>query len=173
MRKLPKTLTHKEFLTLLNQEKRKDFKFAFILGFYQCLRLSEVCKLKLSNIDLDRRFLHLIQAKGHKDRDVPLMLPTIKALRWGKKYLPFKMSARTLQRAITRAGLECLNKHITFHTLRHSGATFYLNEGIGGKKVDIRHIQGLLGHSRLATTEIYTHITPKSLQNVFDALWEE
>jgi len=50
---------------------------------------------------------------------------------------------------------------------RHSGATFYLND----KNVDIRHIQLLLGHSQLNTTQIYTHVSPKNLKDKFDGVW--
>jgi len=169
---LPKTISHDEFLKIIKAEKRKDFKLAFILGFYQAMRISEIKALRPEDVDQERGFIHLIQAKGNKDRDVPLMLPVRQALRWGKKFLPFKFSIRTLQRAIKRAGIDVLDKDIHFHTLRHSGSTFYLNEGINGKKADIRQIQGLLGHSRIDTTMIYTHVTPDSLKKVFDSIFE-
>lgn len=163
-RVLPKTIGEKEFLEILKKTKDKKLKLAFSLGFYNCLRVSEVKNLRSQDVDKHRGFLHLKQAKGHKDRDVPIMAPVKNGLR----YLPIEVSIRTLQRAIKKAG-NYIGKDIHFHTLRHSGATHYLNKG----GVDIRHIQTLLGHSRLTTTEIYTHITPDALKDVFTRMWDD
>ena len=163
-RVLPKTIEEKEFLEILSKTKDKKLRLAFSLGFYNCLRVSEVKNLRSQDVDKERGFLHLKQAKGNKDRDVPIMAPVKKGLR----YLPIDCSIRTLQRAIKKAGKDYIGKDIHFHTLRHSGATHYLNKGA----VDIRHIQTLLGHSRLTTTEIYTHVTPNALKDVFTKMWE-
>lgn len=67
---------------------------------------------------------------------------------------------------INKISEEAINKKIHFHTLRHSGATFYLNKGM-----NLREVQQLLGHSRIDTTTIYTHINPSDLQNKFKELW--
>jgi len=171
-RQLPKTISHEEFLKILSKEKRKDFKISFILGLYQCLRVSEIKNLKPTDIDQQRGFIHILGGKGQKDRDVPLMKPTELALRWGKKHLPIKCSIRTLQRAFKKAGKDILNKDLNFHMLRHSGATSYLNGDITKKKVDVRHVQVLLGHTQISTTEIYTHVTPDSLKKIFDEVYE-
>ncbi len=171
-KKLPKTISHEEFLRILKNEKRKDFKISFILGLYQCMRISEVKNLTPKDIDQQRGFIHILGGKGEKDRDVPLTKPTELALRWGKKHLPIKCSIRTLQRAIGKAGKEVLNKDLNFHMLRHSGATSYLNGDITGKKVGVRHVQDLLGHTQLSTTEIYLHVTPDSLKKIFDEVYE-
>ena len=138
-------------------------KAAFVAGFYQLMRISEVLGLDQKQIDRERGFVHLIQAKGKKDRDVPIQRPVEKFL----KFFPMKYSRRTLQREITKWGKKILNKHITFHQLRHSGATFMLESGI-----DLRYVQALLGHSRITTTEIYTHVTPSALKKITDNLWE-
>ena len=134
MRKLPKTITEKELLQLVKATKPKKYKLAFMLGFYQCLRVSEVVKLLPEHVDKERGYLHLLQAKGAKDRDVPIAPPVLKGL----KYL-----------------------------LRHSGATFCLNV----LKIDVRHVQFMLGHARITTTEIYTHITPEAHKKRFDEAW--
>lgn len=166
---LPKTVSHKEFLALIkgisysDKTKEKQIKAAFVAGFYQLMRISEVLYLDQKQIDNERGFLHLIQAKGKKDRDVPIQKPVVKFL----KFFPMKCSRRTLQRDITMWGKKILNKHITFHMLRHSGATFMLENG-----VDLRYVQALLGHSRITTTEIYTHVTPSALKKITDKLWE-
>jgi len=158
--KIPKTISEKEFLDGVKKvpKNRKDIKLAFMLGFYQCLRISEVCNLKPEHVDKDRGFLHILNAKGGKDRDVPIMKPV-----WaGLKYLPVEIGHRALQKQVKKYWPD---HH--FHSFRHSGASYYLNS----KKVDIRAIQQLLGHSRLDTTMIYTHVTPDDLKERFAGLW--
>jgi len=158
VRKLPKTISEKEFTDIIKTVKNKKIRLAFVLGFYQCLRISEVINLKEENIDKDRGFIHIKAGKGNKDRDIPIMLP----VKQGLKHLPMNIGIRALQKQIKKYWLD-----IHFHTLRHSGATFYLNE----KKIDIRIIQQLLGHSRLDTTQIYTHVNPTQLKNAFSEVW--
>lgn len=168
---LPKTISHKEFLEIIKNIKYKSsikerkMKSAFCMGFYQAMRISEVLKLDLKDIDKERGYIHLLQAKGKKDRDVPIQKPVWKFL----KYFPLGkgFSRRTLQREIEKWGRKVLDKKLTFHMLRHSGATFYSTSGM-----DMRHLQALLGHSRVSTTEIYTHITPSALKSITDKLWE-
>lgn len=157
-RKLPKTMSEAEFLEGLKGVKQKNHKIAFMLGFYQCMRVSEVVKLRPEDVDRERGFIHILDAKGGKDRDIPIMKP----VEGGLKHLPVKVGCRALQKALKRywAGHK-------FHDLRHSGATYYLNV----KKVDIRLIQQLLGHSRLDTTQIYTHVTPEGLKEGFTEVW--
>lgn len=158
MSKLPSTVSEAHFLDSIKAVRNYQQKLALLLGFYQCLRVSEVVNLKPEHVDKDRGFLHILNAKGGKDRDVPIMPPVLRGL----KHLPIGRSKRTLERwsqAIVR---------IKFHGLRHSGATFYLNE----KEVDVRKLQQLLGHSRLDTTQIYTHVTPENLQKTFEEVWK-
>ena len=125
-----------------------------MLGFYQCLRVSEVVNLKQEHIDKSRGFIHVIAGKGNKDRDIPIM-PELNSI---IKYLPVDMTRQALHKAIKKY---FIGMH--FHTLRHSGATMYLNE----KKISLRAIQQLLGHSRIDTTQIYTHVTPDDLKKQF------
>ena len=163
MRKLPKTITEKELLKVVKATKSKKYKLAFMLGFYQCLRVSEVVKLLPEHVDKERGYLHLLQAKGAKDRDVPIAPPVLKGL----KYLPISCSVRTLQRQLKEIAKKVLDVDIHFHTLRHSGATFCINV----LKIDVRHVQFMLGHARITTTEIYTHITPEAHKKRFDEAW--
>jgi integrase/recombinase XerD len=156
-RVLPKTISEKDFLEALKKVDKPKVKQALLLGFYECMRVSEVAALQPGQVDKDRGFIHILQAKGRKDRDIPIMPPVEKGL----KYLPVGKDVRTLQRW-SKAILG-----VKFHTLRHSGATYYLNE----KKLGIRALQQLLGHSRLDTTQIYTHVTPDDLKKQFEEVW--
>ena len=160
MRKIPTTITEQELREIVKATKKKKLKAAFIIGFYQCLRVSELLGLSYSNIDTDKGFVHVKKGKGEKDRDIPIM----DKAKFYFRYLPIKMTRQGLYKAIKVKGKKILGKDIYFHTLRHSGASYYLNE----KGIDIRFIQEFLGHARLSTTQIYTHINPSQLKNAFE-----
>lgn len=161
MRRLPTTISEEDFLSKVKTVKNPKHRLALMLGFYQCMRVSEVEKLQPNDVDRGRGFLYLRQAKGNKDRHVPIMKPVLSGLR----HLPIGIGIRALQKLVKRT---FDNPQIHFHTLRHSGATMYLND----KEVDIRYIQQLLGHSRLDTTQIYTHVTPENLKNKYNEVWK-
>lgn len=162
MRKLPITINEEEFIKLIKNVRKPHHKIAFILGFYGAMRISEVTKLKQEDIDRGQRIIRIKEAKGKKDRNIPIPKQAIRGL----KYIPISCGDRSLQIAIKNYGKKILNKDIHFHTLRHSGATHYLNK----KRWSTRQVQVLLGHSRSQTTEIYTHVNPKDLVNL---MWEE
>ena len=159
-RKIPDTISEDELLMILKVTRKKTHRAAYILGFYECLRVSEIVKLQKKDIDMARGFLQIRQAKGNKDRDIPIMNSAKHHLR----NIPIGCGVRALERSIKRHSLKAIDKDIHFHTLRHSGASYYLNE----KSIDIRYIQKLLGHARLSTTQIYTHVTPENLKRAFE-----
>ena len=159
--KIPDTITEEEFLKILKATKKLHHKIAYILGFYGAMRVSEIVSLKQENIDRGQRIIRIKQSKGNKDRNIPLPPQAIKGL----KNIPIKCKKRALQTSIKLIAMKILNKNIHFHTLRHSGATYYLNK----KKWSTRAVQQLLGHSKIQTTEIYTHVTP---QDLIDKMWE-
>lgn len=163
MRKIPDTITEQEVQQLIKSAKKNKLKSAIALGFYQGLRVTEVISLTKDNIDTSRGFIHIKQSKGKKDRDIPVMQPAIYYFR----FLPVNVTRQALHKAIKKLGKEVLGKELHFHTLRHSGASYYLNE----KNIDIRFIQEFLGHSRLSTTQIYTHVNPTQLKNAFNNAW--
>lgn len=158
MRNIPETITEEEFLKILKATKKNHHKLAFALGFYNCLRISEVVNLKPEDIDYGRRLMKIKQAKGKKDRNIPMAPEVLRGL----KNLPIGTGGRYLQKLIKEKSIEVLKKDIHFHTLRHSGATHYLNV----KKWDTRYLQQFLGHSRLDTTQIYTHVNPEDLMKM-------
>lgn len=152
---IPDTISEKEFLQILNLTKNKQHKIAFTLGFYEGMRVSEIVNLKSENIDKGQRLIRIKQGKGKKDRNIPLA-PEVSG---GLKHIPLKCGIRALQIAFNKKSREALGKKLKFHILRHSGATHYLNE----KGWSLRDVQVLLGHSRVTTTEIYTHVKPIDL----------
>lgn len=140
---------------------------------YSCgLRCGELLALQPHHIDSKRNIVFIKQSKGKKDRIVPLSPKVLLLLRdYYKAYRPktylfegqrvgCPYDARSLQltlkQALQKAGI---NKPVTLHWLRHSYATHLLESG-----TDLRYIQELLGHNSSRTTEIYTHVSTKSIQ---------
>jgi integrase/recombinase XerD len=158
--KIPEVISEAEFNQLLKAAKKNELKAAFRFGFYQGMRVTEVISLNKEDVNIETGFIHIRQGKGCKDRQIPIRDEVIHYIR----YLPINYTRQGLHKAIRTLSLKVLNKDIHFHTLRHSGATYYLND----KGVDIRFIQQFLGHTRLSTTQIYTHINPQQLKNAFD-----
>jgi integrase/recombinase XerD len=143
------------------------------------LRVSELGRLGPEHVDLEERVLRVVQGKGRKDRVVPLTqaaaLSLERYLGQGRKVLvspavPYLFPGehggflhdavvnKMIRRYAKRAGVR---KHVTAHTFRHSVATHLLKG-----RADIRHIQKLLGHASLKTTERYTHVEVKDLKEV-------
>ena len=154
-RKIPETIEEAELIKLVKAVKKKHHKLAFMLGFYQAMRVSEIVKLQPDNIDHNRRLVLIKEAKGMKDRNIPIA-PEVQR---GLKHLPIKCGIRALQIAFKNYAMKVLGKDLHMHSLRHSGATHYLNK----KKWNIRQVQVFLGHSNLNTTQIYTHVNPEEL----------
>jgi site-specific recombinase XerD len=130
------------------------------------LRVSEVVRLQIGDVDSQRMTLHVRCAKGRKDRFVPLSAVLLDRLRqhW-RQYRPttwlfqgqqpdkpisIGSVQRVCQRAVRAAGI---SKKASMHTLRHSYATHLLEQG-----VDLASLQKLLGHNQLSTTLRYTHV---------------
>lgn len=142
---------------------------------YGCgLRRSELLNLKPNDIDSNRNIIIIRQAKGKKDRIAPISEKLIAMLR--EYYKLFKpriwlfegqkagepYAAKSLQCVLKQAVDKCkITKPVTLHWLRHSYATHLLESG-----TDLRYIQELLGHKSSKTTEIYTHVSTKNLQNI-------
>ncbi len=176
--RLPAILSREEVSDLLNRV-RPFHNYVFLATVYSCgLRLSEALSLQVSDIDGARMTIHVHRGKGAKDRYVPLPDTTLKLLRkyWathrnenlifpkrGRKFMggttahvPMPPSSidTALRKAVRLSGIR--KKGISIHTLRHCYATHLLEAG-----VNLRVIQRILGHSSLATTMIYLHLTTK------------
>lgn len=159
--KLPTTITEEQLIKVLEATPKPKWKIAFALGFYECMRVSEIAKLQKENIDKQLKLLHILQAKGHKDRNIPIAPEVMKGL----KHIPVNCSIRTLQRRFKLISKQVLDKDLHFHILRHSGITHYLTK----KHWSSLEVQRLAGHSKISTTQIYTHINPEDLVN---RMWE-
>lgn len=176
--KLPKILSKSEVKALLDGTTNIKHKTGLMLAYSCGLRVSEVVNIKKYDIDFSRMIVNIVQGKGRKDRITnlsPMMLEQLDI--YYNQYHPNKwvfenvdndgpISVRTFQRVFEKAvEREGIKKHVTFHSLRHSFATHLLEAG-----VDLRYIQELLGHADSKTTEIYTHVSTKSIQNIVNPL---
>ena len=155
------------------------------LLFSSGLRVSELVGLDREHINLKRREF-MVRGKGQKDR--PIFISPA-AADWVQKYIDkredntkplfvrysgskkvdlsgnfHRLTARSIQRMVARyALLAGITKQVTPHTLRHSFATDLLMNG-----ADLRSVQAMLGHSNIATTQIYTHVTDPHLKQVHE-----
>ena len=169
-KKLPVVFSTEEVKRVLDCVHR--FQYQVCLNtIYACgLRLLEGTRLRVKDIDSDRKMIHVVQGKGNKDRYVPLPDHTLMLLRhlwtthrnqeWmfparnGLDAINETAVQKAFQAALRASGVY---KVASVHTLRHSYATHLLEAG-----VDLRIIQIHLGHASPATTAIYTHLTSVS-----------
>jgi len=131
-----------------------------MLAFEAGLRISEIVgyvdrvpKLTFKAISLEQNSIRLTNAKGGKDRIVPLPKRFNAA---AIKLLPIELNRRTLEYHVKKVGQEVLGKDIHFHTLRHGFGSHLAAMGR-----PLHEIQMLMGHSRLDTTGVYLHANPK------------
>lgn len=178
---LPNVLSKEEVKAIL--DAHSNIKHSIMLALiYSCgLRRSELLNLKPTDIDSKRKLVIIRQSKGKKDRVVPLSEKILPILRqYYKLYKPAtwlfegqkrgeKYSAKSLENVFKQALAKArIKRPATLHWLRHSYATHLLESG-----TDLRYIQDLLGHKSSKTTELYTHVSTKSLQKIispFDTL---
>ncbi len=171
--KLPKVLSKNEVKTIFASTDNIKHKCILMLIYSAGLRRSELLNLKPADIDSERMLIHILGAKGNKDRNSLLSDNLLKLLReYYRKYRPLEYLfegqdggkysptsvANILKKASFKAGIR---KNVTPHMLRHSFATHLLEQG-----TDLRYIQELLGHESSKTTEIYTHVSKKAIDKI-------
>jgi site-specific recombinase XerD len=169
--RLPDILSRQEVERLLAAVKNPKHKAMLMTTYGGGLRVSELVRLRVSDIQADRMMIRVEQGKGRKDRYTLLSKRVLAELRtyWRIKRSPVwlfpgyrgnPMTPRTIQKtyrtAVERAGI---NRKGGIHTLRHCFATHLLEAG-----VDMRTIQLLMGHRSIISTMLYLHVTSKSLQ---------
>lgn len=169
-------------LTAASPSKRRAAHLDEILlqtGLLLGLRVSELCKLDVQDLDLAARTAMVRAGKGDKDRCVPVPARLVALLEeWqgrGKKRAAGpvfasprggRLASRTVQLRLAALGKRAgLPRRLKPHTLRHTFATRLLERG-----ASIREVQELLGHSSVATTEVYTHTVPDRLRGAVDRL---
>ena len=182
--KLPVVLSRDEAARLIAAAPNLKSQTALSVAYGTGLRVSEVISLKVTDVDSKRMTLRVEQGKGRKDRYAmlsPVLLERLRAW-WRLAHAQGKMlpngwlfpgldpmdprTARQLNRAINIAAETAkIDKRVSMHTLRHSFATHLLEQ-----KVDIRVIQVMLGHKKLETTSIYTHVATELLREVVSPL---
>lgn len=172
-RKLPVVLSRLEIQKLLAATQNKKHHALLSLAYGAGLRVSEVVALRVCDMDFESHVVMVRQGKGRKDRMTVLpekIIPILKTFVFGKlgeSYLfeserGGKLTSRTAQAVFYHALQKAhIQKHASFHSLRHSFATHLLENG-----TDIRYIQELLGHANIRTTERYTHVSHMNLRSI-------
>ena len=177
-KRLPRVLTKTEIDKILNNTLKIESLAVIELLYSAGIRVSELVNLKLNNLDLSQQVIKVF-GKGSKERIVPINKRCVNIL---KKYLqkrelkalkyecePYlfladngkKISRQKVYRIIKEQG-DLIHKKISPHTIRHSFATHLLENG-----ADLRVVQELLGHSSIVTTQLYTHISKKTLREIY------
>jgi integrase/recombinase XerD len=170
-KRLPKFITYDELNKLLENAENYRDKLIIKFLFYTGVRVSELIKIKKNDIIFEEGFVK-VYGKGGKERIVPIPKELLNEL---KDYVNkinteniFPLSSRQVERIIKNIARKAgINKKVTPHVLRHSLATTLLSKG-----VDIRYIQEILGHSSLNITQIYTHVVPNQLKEIYNKVFE-
>lgn len=186
---LPEVLSEKEVMLLFGSLKNLKHQILLKLAYSSGLRVSEVVKLKYSNIDFERQMVRIQQGKGKKDRYSMLAISLLESIQYlydiqcKEKLLAnppsqkrgiatdgwlfpgrdqSHLSIRTAEKIFETAKLKSgILKKVSFHSLRHAFATHLLEQG-----TDLRMIQTLLGHTSVRTTQIYTKVATSRLERI-------
>jgi integrase/recombinase XerD len=172
--RLPAVLSPEEVKSIFDVTENLKHKAILMTVYSAGLRVSEVCNLKITDIDSGNMQILIREGKGKKDRYSLLSKANLEILRaYWKRYHPkeYLFSGRGRTDAITPRSVQLMlaksikktgiTKNVSIHTLRHSFATHLLDSG-----TDICYIQRLLGHARITTTTIYLHLRRMDLLNI-------
>jgi len=173
-RRLPAVLSPEEVKSIFDATENLKHKTILMTIYSAGLRVSEVCNLKITDIDSKSMQILIREGKGKKDRYSLLSNANLEILReYWKRYHPTEylfsgrgrtdsITPRSVQRMMEKSIKKTkITKKATIHTLRHSFATHLLDAG-----TDICYIQRLLGHTRITTTTIYLHLRRMDLLNI-------
>jgi len=170
---LPVVLSEEEVRSVIGSIDNLKHKCLIMTAYSAGLRIGELLSLRIRDIDSNRMLIRVNQGKGMKDRVTLLSVKLLEMLlKYYRQYHPREFlfegvsggrySERSIQNVLKHACLKAgILKHCTMHTLRHSFATHLLEHN-----TDIRYIQELLGHTNPKTTQIYTHITTRGLDQL-------
>lgn len=170
-RRLPAVLSTQEARAMIEKTINQKHKCMLQLLYGTGMRVGELVRLRMREIDFDRGAIFIVRSKGAKDRITLLprslyaVLKKQMKLKAPEDYLFTKygmgtrLTEATVQKIVKQAAARAgIIKQVTPHTLRHTFATHMLESG-----VDIRYIQKLLGHNQLKTTERYTHVADSKI----------
>lgn len=174
---IPVVLAKEEVKKMINLPSNPKHHCIISLLYGAGLRVSELTHIKMRDIDFDRNLLRVFQGKGKKDR-MTLLPEALKEILIKQENLKIpndylftngrgsRLTEATIQKIVVSTAKKAgIAKNVTPHTLRHSFATHLLENG-----TDIRYIQELLGHAKLQTTQIYTHVANNNLKNIVSPL---
>jgi site-specific recombinase XerD len=183
---LPNVLSEGELTRMFNAVQNLKHKALLFTAYSAGLRVSEIVALQWKHLDKARGQIHIVNAKGKKDRYVtfsPILEDILAAYyrqceQKPKQYvfesetLGHPYSARSAQAVFQQARVKAgIRKDVSFHALRHSFATHLLEKG-----TDVRYIQDLLGHFHIKTTTRYLHVARNRLvaiESPLDSLWKQ
>jgi site-specific recombinase XerD len=185
-RRLPTVLSQDEVARMIECADNDHHRTILMTLYATGMRRTELCRLKVGDIDTERMLIHIREGKGGKDRDVPLSPKLLEQLRayWrSRKQKPrswlfpsvqqrranLPIDGKTVWHACRNAARRAgITKRVHPHTLRHSFATHMLEAG-----ADLATIQVLLGHAELRDTALYLHLSTRHIRatrNPLDAL---
>ena len=177
--RLPVVLTEEETVKVLSALENVKHRALLMLVYSGGLRVGDVVRLKKDDIEKERGLIRINLGKGKKDRYTIASETALNALRKYRKVLSHEeewifpgqikgkhLSIRSAEKIFNKArDIAGITKNATIHTLRHAFATHLLDAGY-----DIRHVQKLLGHKNIKTTQIYTHVSNKDLTKIKNPL---
>ncbi|MCM8764563.1 MAG: tyrosine recombinase XerC [Candidatus Omnitrophica bacterium] len=179
--RLPSFLTYKEVESIIEAANGKDEaglrdRAIIELLYSSGLRVGELVSLKIGDINIPEGTVK-VKGKGNKERIVPIGSYALDSIfeylkKRSRARTPFiflnkkggRITSRSVERIINKyAKLAGITKKVTPHVFRHSFATHLLDRG-----ADLRTVQEMLGHSDIATTQIYTHVTVQQLKEIYE-----
>ncbi len=179
--RLPEFLTIEEMVKVIETPEGDKWQILRDRSILEMLyatgiRVGELTSLRMKNVNILEETIK-VEGKGRKERIVPIGRPAMKALIEYLERRPHKSSERVFLnkygKPLTDRGVERLvdryakkagiGRKVTPHTFRHSFATHMLDRG-----ADLRTVQELLGHQRITTTQIYTHLTVERLREFYN-----
>lgn len=176
-KRLPVVLSKSEVRNMIEGVTNNKHRTIIELMYGSGLRVSEVVHIRMRDIDLDRMSIHIVNSKGAKDRytmipqSLKIILTGQLRVKQGSEYLFTNgrgggLTSASVQKIVSTASRRVgILKQVTPHTLRHSFATHLLEAG-----TDIRYIQALLGHAKIETTQLYTHVAQKYTMGIVSPL---
>jgi len=178
--KLPRYLSLVEVKQMFDHAFGRDLVILYIL-FYLGLRNNELRLLRIEDIDFDNSNVKVVQGKGKKDRYIPIPKPITEILKlWiADRTTGWLIQGRQSKGTISNRHIERIVRNIANksnirnpgevhpHTLRHSYATFIINNG-----GNIEEVKELLGHSNISATQIYTHLAHTKLKETINKVFE-